>query len=160
MYIRKAKAKDTQQILHLLSQVLELHAAIRPDIFVPGTTKYTPQELQAIFRDPARRTFVAVDERENVLGYAFCEIHTYNRLGFMVPRTELYIDDLCVERSARGQKIGSRLFRHVQQAAEEMGCHAVTLNVWTGNDSAEAFYEKMGMTPRSTKMERIINEGE
>ena len=37
--------------------------------------------------------------------------------------------------------------------ARRLGCSAVTLNVWEGNDAARRFYEKMGMTPRSATME-------
>lgn len=46
--IRRAKEKDINKILDLLSQVLELHASIRPDVFVPGTTKYTVDELKGM----------------------------------------------------------------------------------------------------------------
>ena len=42
MKIRKAEKKDIPRILALLGQVLQIHAEIRPDIFIPGTTKYTP----------------------------------------------------------------------------------------------------------------------
>ena len=41
MFIRKAEEKDIPRILELLGQVLQIHADIRPDIFIPGTTKYT-----------------------------------------------------------------------------------------------------------------------
>ena len=44
MKIRKAEKKDIPRILALLGQVLQIHAEIRPDIFIPGTTKYTPCE--------------------------------------------------------------------------------------------------------------------
>ena len=45
MKIRKAEKKDIPRILALLGQVLQIHAEIRPDIFIPGTTKYTLCEL-------------------------------------------------------------------------------------------------------------------
>ena len=41
MTIRKAEEKDILRIIELLGQVLQIHADIRPDIFIPGTTKYT-----------------------------------------------------------------------------------------------------------------------
>ena len=46
MIIRKAKEKDIPRIIELLGQVLQIHADIRPDIFIPGTTKYTVEELK------------------------------------------------------------------------------------------------------------------
>lgn len=156
MQIRNAEIKDAQQILNLLSQVLELHAAIRPDLFIPGTTKYTEDELNGIFTDPSRRTYVAVDENDAVFGYAFCEIKEHLQSNNIVPHTELYIDDLCVDSDARGRQIGKQLFQYVQETARQMGCYEITLNVWTGNDGATAFYEKMGMRPQSTHMELIL----
>lgn len=156
MQIRNAEKKDTQQILNLLRQVLELHAAIRPDLFIPGTTKYTADELNSIFTNPSRQTYVAVDENDAVVGYAFCEIKEHMQSNNIVPHTELYIDDLCVDRSARGRQIGKQLFLHVQETARQMGCYEITLNVWAGNDGASAFYDKMGMKPQSTRMELIL----
>ena len=36
---------------------------------------------------------------------------------------------------------------------EETGCDSVTLNVWSVNGEAAAFYERMGMKPLKTMME-------
>jgi len=74
----------------------------------------------------------------------------------MVPFKSLFIDDLCVDKQARGQHIGESLFEYVKQQAKEMGCYEVTLNVWTGNTSAEHFYEKMGMKTKERQMEYIL----
>ena len=57
---------------------------------------------------------------------------------------------------ARGQHIGERLFEHVKNEAKQKGCYEVTLNVWTGNISAEKFYEKMGMKTKEKQMEYIL----
>ena len=45
MNIRRANEKDIPRLVELLEQVLQIHADIRPDIFIPGTTKYTVSEL-------------------------------------------------------------------------------------------------------------------
>ena len=37
-----------------------------------------------------------------------------------------------------------------------MGCYEVTLNVWSGNTSAEKFYEKMGLKTKERQMEYIL----
>lgn len=41
MNIRRANEKDIPRLIELLGQVLQIHADIRPDIFIAGTTKYT-----------------------------------------------------------------------------------------------------------------------
>jgi len=48
MKIRKAEEKDIPRIMELLGQVLQIHAEIRPDVFIPGTTKYTVSELKEL----------------------------------------------------------------------------------------------------------------
>lgn len=156
MIIRNAEEKDIEQILNLLSQVLEIHASIRPDIFIPQTTKYTGRELSDILKNEKRRTFVATDENEKVMGYAFCEIRDFTSMNNIVPHTEMYIDDLCVDSASRGQNIGKALFNRVKDEARALGCYEITLNVWEGNDSARVFYDKIGLKPKETMMELIL----
>lgn len=48
--IRKAEERDIPRIMELLGQVLQIHADIRPDIFIPGTTKYTADELKELLK--------------------------------------------------------------------------------------------------------------
>ncbi|MBO5495067.1 MAG: GNAT family N-acetyltransferase [Eubacterium sp.] len=156
MNIRIAEKKDTEKILELLSQVLEIHAKARPDVFISGTTKYTAEELEAIFKDENRRTYVATDDDGTVLGYAFCEIQMPEASNNLHPHTTLYIDDICVSESARGMHIGTGLYEYVLAQAKALGCYNVTLNVWEGNDTAKAFYKKMGMKIRKTQMEAIL----
>lgn len=155
MIIRNAENKDIDAVSALLSQVLELHAKIRPDVFMSGTTKYSREELADIFADESRRTFVA-EENGRVLGYAFCIVKMPSFASTMKPRKALFIDDLCVDEAARGKAVGRRLFDFAKEQARRLGCCEITLNVWEGNDGAKAFYEKMGMKPRETQMELIL----
>ena len=154
--IRRAEEKDIPKVLDLLSQVLEIHAKIRPDLFISGTTKYSPDEVKTIFQDEDRPVYVAVDEFDTVLGYAFCAIQNKSLSNNLVPHRSFFIDDLCVDEKARGQKIGESLFRHAVKEAKRLECYDVTLNVWEGNDRARSFYEKMGMCPKETQMELIM----
>ena len=49
--VRRAEAKDIDKVSKLLSEVLEIHAKLRSDIFISGTTKYTKEELTNIFQN-------------------------------------------------------------------------------------------------------------
>lgn len=156
MTIRKAQEKDIPRIIELLGQVLQIHAEIRPDIFIPDTTKYTEQELATLLKDEKKPIYVAVNEEDVCLGYAFCQVKEQPFSNNMVQFQSLFIDDLCVDRFARGQHIGESLFDYVKQEAKKMGCYEVTLNVWAGNTSAEKFYEKMGMKTKERQLEYIL----
>ena len=156
MIIRKAEETDIPIILELLKQVLQIHADIRPDIFIPGTTKYTADELMELLKNDEKPIYVAVDEDNVCVGYAFCQLQEQPFSNNMVQFTSLFIDDLCVDTTIRGKHIGQKLFEHVKKEAVRLGCYEVTLNVWEGNDSAKAFYEKMGLKPKETQMEFIL----
>ena len=152
MEIRKAEARDIPGMIELLKQVGEVHHVIRPDIFRSGALKYNETDLEALLKDPARPIFVAVDGGF-VAGYCFCVHRDYEGSGVSTDRKEIYIDDLCVDENRRGQGVAKALYAHVCGYAKDCGCAFITLNVWCGNDGAQKFYEKMGMTPRNINME-------
>ena len=64
MTIRRANEKDIPRLIILLEQVLNIHADIRPDIFIPGTTKYTHAELSEMIKDDSKPIYVAADEND------------------------------------------------------------------------------------------------
>lgn len=155
MEIRFAQEKDIGGILCLLRQVGQVHHEIRPDLFRPGAIKYTEGELEAILADESRPIFVGTEE-DKVLGYCFCQLREYRGSTVLTDRKELYIDDLCVDETVRGQHVGRQLYEHTCAWAKEIGCNFLTLNVWCGNDSAMAFYEKRGLKPQKIGMEMIL----
>lgn len=156
MKIRHAEEKDIEMVISLLQQVLTVHSDIRPDYFIPGTTKYNRDELKVIFKDESRPVYVAVDDDDIVLGYAFCEIKEQPKSDNLVPFKYVYVDDICVNSKARKQHVGTALYNHVVSEARRLGCYEINLNVWEGNDAARRFYENMGMKTLKTTMEFIL----
>ncbi len=154
--IRPAEPRDLEAVNGLLGQVLAVHHEGRPDLFNASGKKYSDAELLSIFADPDTPVFV-YEEEGTVLGYVFCAVRKLGS-GSLRPLTSLYIDDLCVEQSARGRHIGRALFEHARQYAIERGCHNITLHVWECNPGARAFYESLGLVPQFTSMELIINQ--
>lgn len=156
MKIRRAETGDMPRIDELLMQVELVHHKARPDLFKNGGRKYTDEELAAIIADDKRPILVAVDENNRLLGYAFCIFQQYLNNTIMTDIKTLYIDDLCVDEACRGQHIGRALYEAVLAYAREHGCYNVTLNVWSGNDNAQRFYESCGLKPQKIGMEVIL----
>lgn len=155
MEIRRARKDDIAKITDLLIQVHRVHSQGRPDIFRSGSKKYTADELDTIISDGARPIFVA-DEAGEVLGYAFCILEEIKNDRSLTDRRTLYIDDLCVDEGRRGEHIGEALYKFVLEEAKRQSCYHVTLNVWSLNSGAMRFYEKMGLVPLKTTMEKIL----
>ena len=152
MEIRLAERRDIPGMISLLYQVGEVHHVIRPDIFRSGALKYDEAALEQLLKEKDKPIFIA-DREGFVAGYCFCQIREIAGSSVLTDRTELYIDDLCVDEAHRGQGIAAKLYAHVTAYARESRCDVITLNVWCGNDTAMRFYEKAGMTPRNIHME-------
>ena len=153
--IRFATEKDIPKIGDLLRQVCLVHHNGRPDIFNAGR-KYSDEDLRDLLTDPTRPILVAVDEADAVQGYCFCIYQQHKDDALLTDVKTLYIDDLCVDETLRGQHLGRTLYEAALSLARKNGCYNVTLNVWSCNPSALRFYERMGMVPQKIYMEKIL----
>lgn len=194
MQIDYANKQDIPELLRLLRQVLEVHASARPDIFKPGSTKYTPQDLKELIDKPSQVILVARDTKGPavdtegpavdtkgdtanaevnaandeaatspsqasslpLLGYAICEIQETHGVSNMQDARVFYLDDLCVDEVARGKHVGSALYEACLGEARKRSCGRLTLNVWSCNPKAQAFYERMGLIPYKICLEKVL----
>ena len=156
MQVRRAQEKDMERIDALLMQVERIHHEGRPDLFRVGRKKYTDEELRELIHDDSRPILVAADEKDAVMGYAFCIFQQYQNHNIMTDIKTLYIDDLCVDETVRGRHVGKTLYDSVLEFARQNGCYNVTLNVWSCNESAMKFYEACGLKPQKVGMEVIL----
>lgn len=152
MNIRFAAEKDIPQMIDLLRQVGEVHHQIRPDLFRAGAQKYDEAALKRLLSDPDRPIIAGVVE-DKMVGYAFCILQEIKNDPVLCDRKTLYIDDLCVDETVRGGGAAKAIYQGVLDYARSIGCDAVTLNVWCGNDRALHFYEKCGFKPQKIGME-------
>ena len=123
MNIRRAQEKDIPRLIELLEQVLQIHADIRPDIFIPGTTKYTNEELAEMIKDDTKPIYVAADDDDVCMGYAFCQIRQQPFSNNMVPFTSLFIDDLCVDASESSFLNMSRMRQSISAATRSLSMY-------------------------------------
>ena len=152
MNIRFAMEKDIPQMIDLLQQVGQVHHQIRPDLFRAGAQKYDEAALKRLLADETRPILAGV-ENDKMVGYAFCILQEIKNDPVLCDRKTLYIDDLCVDSAVRGGGVAQAIYNGVLDYARSIGCDAVTLNVWCGNDRAMRFYEKCGLKPQKIGME-------
>ena len=155
MKIRFAESKDVPAILNLLRQVGAVHHQGRPDLFRNGCQKYSASQILAMLENTDEPILIA-EEKDAVLGYCFCAVKDFSLDSVMGDYKTLYIDDLCIEENCRGKKVGTALYEAACDLARKRGCYNLTLNVWCCNETAMAFYEKMGLKPQKIGMETIL----
>ena len=157
MEIRFAQPRDVPGILKLLKQVGRVHHVGRPDLFRENAQKYGASQVLAMLDSKDTPIFIAAEE-DQVLGYGFCFIKQLKEDPVMKDRTELYIDDLCVEETCRGQHIGRTIYEAILRYAKMRKCYHVTLNVWACNESAMKFYQSLGMQVQKMGMETVLED--
>lgn len=155
--IRLAKSEDIPRLQELLEQILIVHHQARPDVFKSKGSKFTDAELEAVINDSKKPVFVYEDDEGRILGHLFLMIKEETENDGPQKAVEtLFIDDLCVDKEARGQKLGEKLYQFALDYAKELDCYNLTLHVWNDNADALRFYERLGMKPRYTEMETIL----
>ena len=80
------------------------------------------------------------ENQNGIVGYA---LYSYVYSGHQ-GTPFLYIDDLFVKPSERGQGIGTGLLKQLARHAQEVGCCRMEWHAFDWNDSAIAFYENLG----------------
>lgn len=151
--IRFAKAGDETVIAALLEKIYEQHATGRADLFGSGKSKYSSEDVLKLFDQQDAPIFVATDDNDTVIGYAFCVIKEFTSPAHY---KTLYLDDLNVDAAARRQGVATALLNACRKYGKENGCYNLTLNVWAFNEGAMRFYEKNGFTPQRFILEDIL----
>ena len=152
--IRQAQNEDHLAIERLLRQTAQLHAELRPEIFRAGSRKYDRKQFAEMLEDQDAPILVAQDDYGEVLGYAMLQVKSVSAAHpVLLPRTFLYLDDLCVDEAARGRGIGKLLMQGVRELARERGIEKIELNVWECNETAMRFYERLGFVSQRRELE-------
>ncbi|QOR75150.1 MAG: GNAT family N-acetyltransferase [Thermoflavifilum sp.] len=89
--------------------------------------------------NPVWWAFVAEDQGKKIVGMALYYIRFSTWKG-----KRLYLEDIIVTQSMRGQGIGKRLFERCIQEARLKGFSGMTWQVLDWNEPAIRFYEKYG----------------
>jgi len=154
--VRKAELKDAGEIARILYQVNDVHAKGRPDIFRTGGVKYDRKAVEGLIADPDMQIFVSENKEGGLGGYLISWFEITAEDTSRHARKSLYIDDLCVDECMRGKDTGTKLYEEAAAFAKENGCDSITLNVWECNPGARIFYEKKGLVPLKTTMEKVL----
>ena len=145
-----ATLADRDAVEALAQQVHAMHVSWRPDIYQDAQVLYDEERFDIAVR--GRQLYVA-KIGGIVVGYARLKIGTMDWNG-IVRRKILFVDELCVHDSCRGQGIGTRMMEDARALAKAFGCTDMQLGVYPQNDAAVSFYQKCGFMIQNINMQR------
>ena len=156
IYIRKANKGDYESSLSLFRQVHELHVCERPDLYRENSTPVSKEFFESQLNDVKQHIFVATIGNE-IVGVVVMKEEEIIENSFVKARKVLFINSLCVAQAQRKKGIGKRLMKYVFDFGSSLKVDSIELGVSEKNPYAIEFYESIGMTTKSRKMEIILN---
>jgi ribosomal protein S18 acetylase RimI-like enzyme len=153
--IRNANKNDYDSLLPLFRQVHELHFFERPDLYKENSTPVGQEFFESQIDDVKQHIFVAIIGIE-IVGIVVMKEEEIIENSFVNARKILYINSLCVDETQRKKGIGKRLLQYIFDFGRSLKVDSVELGVSENNSSAIEFYESIGMTTKSRKMEIIL----
>lgn len=131
MRIRPYRKTDSRDFLHLVAE-LARYEKLKPP---------TPSAGRRMVRDIGRRIHVLMAEHEGrAIGYA---IYFFTYSSFLA-RPTLYLEDVFVLESERGQGAGQAFFAALRKIARRTKCGRMEWTVLDWNTPSIRFYEAQG----------------
>ena len=128
--IRKATENDFASILSLVKELA---------VFQNSLEKVTNTADQMLQEKNLFQCYVAENDHKEIVGIASYFFAYYTWVG-----KSLYLDDIYVKESCRGQKIGNKLLRQIFEVAKTENCKRVRWQVSNWNKPALDFYKNVG----------------
>lgn len=141
--IREVVANDYPEVVFLWSDVLGIRNVNDENFRVT---------MEKMNKDGNYKTFVALFEN-NVVGF----VTIIQALSVGVPIGYLHIQALAVKKEFQHGGIGTKLLRHTENYAKEIGISSIILCSGFKRTDAHAFYEHNGYDKDSYCFDKIIN---
>lgn len=151
--IRKAIYPDIDAIQRLYRQLDRHHVTVLPEVFqsIDGDAR-TP-EMVATFIMDEDADYLVAERDDEILGFLTVQEKSHPTFTVYKPYRFAMIENAVVDRSHRGQGIGTALFDAAKKWAAERALRFVQTSLWTANDRAKRFYLDRGFRSITEQME-------
>lgn len=149
IWIEQCETVDDELVDAMAELVPQLSSSSPP----PGRA-----ELDAIVRSDATRLLLARDGDGPGLGGAVVGAMTL--VVFRIPTgVRAWIEDVVVDRDARGRGVGEQLNLAALELAQELGARTVDLTSRPSREAANRLYKRIGFVQRETNVYRYTPGG-
>jgi ribosomal protein S18 acetylase RimI-like enzyme len=137
--VREAKREDLPRIVELLAQLYDDPA--QEDYAAAGELY---EHAYAVIAADERQTLFVAESGGVIAGsLVLIVVPNLTRRG----RSYAIIENVIVDASRRGGRIGEAMMRHAAGAARAAGCHKVALMSRVEREDAHRFYKRLGFKP-------------
>jgi len=152
MIIRKLTLLDYEAADRLMQKLHDMHFEARPDLYIAVEHPYPLEEYEEKVTSEQFISLAAEEDGE-IIGVCFVELR---EKSLMVELSVAVMNALCVDEAHQRNGIATKLFEEAEKLAREAGAKRLDLMVWGFNDTARAFYEKIGMKEQRRILEQEL----
>ncbi len=134
---------DARLITQLNEEIQQLHHEMYPETFKAWEFDAIYTEVSELMAREDVSVYIAELEAEPV-GYVVCWPIVKEERAFSYAQKTLYVDQICVLETFRGNKIGTQLMNFVEEFAVENNCDFLEIHHWDANVQAEKLYNRLG----------------
>lgn len=151
--IREVTKEDFDAFQKLQNLIHSYHQNERPDIYIEHHIEQS--RYDSLLEENNRKVFFVENGIGESIAYAMIKVTEDPEAAKknMVQRKVVTISEIYVLDAYRGRGIGKMLFNKACSYGKAQGAISLELGVWEFNQSAIKFYEMMGMTIQTRRME-------
>ena len=153
---RSATSEDYEAFCDLSASVDRLHRENLPDFFQePSGPVRERKYFQELLARNDVQIFIAAQDQK-IVGYVHIFVQETPSIPLLKQRKFGVIDAIVVDEAFRGQGVGKKLMDRAESWAREQGATSMELNVYTFNQEALDFYQRIGYRSLRTRMSKEI----
>ena len=132
--VRRADIADAPELSRLIYSLAEYEKK-------SDKCTATPESVAAMMKEPNGLLGIIAEADGKAVGMAVYSIY---RLATFSGKRVLYIEDIYIEESFRGNGLGRRLFDEIIRTAKELQCIKIEWKCLSWNTPAQKFYHSIG----------------
>lgn len=157
--IRKARQDDYDALCFLFDEVDTLHRDHLPHLFQKGDGAVREEDYYLELLAEENIGLFVAETDQKLVGLIQAEVIETPAFPIIVPRRYALVNNIVVKAGYKNQGIGERLMDKVQDWAITNRATSLELTVYEFNETAIAFYEKVGFQAVSRKMSKNLKKG-
>ncbi len=150
--IRAVSVEDATSLSLLNSFVQAIHHEALPERFKPKADAAFTREAVGKLLENQDHIVLLAEIGSAAAGYVYAEIICHQETAFAHTYKLIHIHHISVHPDYRGFQVGKALMNSVQQMAIQQGVTRLTLERWSFNSAAGAFFKAAGFTTYKESM--------
>jgi GNAT superfamily N-acetyltransferase len=150
--VRRATRKDARRVAEMAIKLAEQHRNYDSRRFSELAPLDQAEEYYGSQTEAADAAILVAELENEIVGFTFIQYEAKDYANLL--ENAVWLHDIYIEETARGQNAGNLLMENSIKAAKELGADKLMLSVAAKNEFAKSFFESKGF--RITMVEMML----